>query len=598
MKRGTLKRVLGVFDLFAIGYGDLGSSIFYALGVTALFALGATPLAMTLAGIVFICTVLSFLEVISIYRDSEGSASFARHAFGDLVSFIVGWGLLLDYIVTIAISAFAVGPYLSYFFSDLKHTHVQIVFSITLIFLLCVLNVLGVKESTRVSLVLAIFTLLFQAAIIGIGLSTVLDIPWMIDHMRIGIPNVDWSPTWYEFAKGVTMAMVAYTGIESIAQLSAESRDPAKTISKAILLTMVVVVLTYVGITLVAFSAVPVKDLGTIFLNNPMAAIVHALPFGQAIFSPIVAILAAMILTVAANAGLIGASRLTFNLGEHYQLPHFFYWMHPRFRTPAFALITFSLFAAFIVIASKGQLGFIFDLYNFGAMIAFFSVHISLIVLRIKKPNLKRSFRVPLNISWGKISIPLPAVFGAVTTLAVWCLVVIMKPDSRYLGMAWVICGIGIYLLYRKKQHLPAVEAVEIEKIHIQGFQSHPIHRVLLSIQSPKKMVMIQTACELAKMHNAHLTLMQVIEISPALPIDVNVEDQFAQAEAHLKKMEAIAREVGVDKIDLVIERSRSLTETLLEYSKVGKYDLLILENSRAAETLRQAPCRVILCGS
>ena len=122
--KGTLKRVLGVFDLFAIGYGDLGSSIYYALGVTALFALGATPIAMILAGIVFICTALSYAEMSAAFHESGGSASYARHAFNDLVSFIAGWGLLLDYIVTIAISAFTVGPYLMTFFPALKQADV------------------------------------------------------------------------------------------------------------------------------------------------------------------------------------------------------------------------------------------------------------------------------------------------------------------------------------------------------------------------------------------------------------------------------------------------------------------------------------------
>src|ERR1700733_4196031 len=161
-----MKRVLKVSDLFAIGYGDLGSSIYYALGVTALFALGATPIALALAGIVFTCTALTYAEMTSAFHESGGSASFARHAFNDLISFIAGWGLLLDYIVTIAISAFAVGPYLAYFFGDLARTPVQIVFSTALILLLFIMNVTGVKHSTRVSLILTTFTVLVQAVVI------------------------------------------------------------------------------------------------------------------------------------------------------------------------------------------------------------------------------------------------------------------------------------------------------------------------------------------------------------------------------------------------------------------------------------------------
>ena len=159
LDKGSLKRVLNVFDLFAIGYGDLGSSIYYALGITALFALGATPMAFLLAGFVFICTALSYAEMSSTFHESGGSASYARHAFNDLISFTAGWGLLLDYIVTIAISAFTMGPYLSYFFPELKDTYVQIGFTVAVIVGLLMLNTLGSKESTRTSFFLMIFTI-------------------------------------------------------------------------------------------------------------------------------------------------------------------------------------------------------------------------------------------------------------------------------------------------------------------------------------------------------------------------------------------------------------------------------------------------------
>jgi amino acid permease len=98
--RGSLHRVLNASHLFAIGYGDVGSSIYYALGVTTLYALGAVPLALALAGLVFFCTVLTYTELATMMPESGGSCSFARHAFNDLLSFVAGWALLLDYIVT------------------------------------------------------------------------------------------------------------------------------------------------------------------------------------------------------------------------------------------------------------------------------------------------------------------------------------------------------------------------------------------------------------------------------------------------------------------------------------------------------------------
>ncbi|MBI3236899.1 MAG: amino acid permease, partial [Chlamydiales bacterium] len=389
---------MGVFDLFAIGYGDLGSSIYYALGITALYALGATPISLGAAGIVFICTALTYVEMTSIFHESGGSASFARHAFNDLVSFIAGWGLLLDYIVTIAISAFAVGPYLAYFYEPLYHPGVQISFSISLVFILFLMNVFGVKQSTRISLLLTTFTILVQAIVITVGFGTILDLSHIFEQMQIGVPGVNWSPSWDEFIKGTAMAMVAYTGIESIAQLAAEAQKPAKTVPRAVALTMVVLIIIYLGISIVALSAVSPHDLGTKYILNPLAGIVDALPLGKQLLSPCIAILASVVLTVAANAGLIGSSRLSFNMGEYYQLPRIFYRLQPRFRTPIVSLAFFSLVASFIILASKGKMDFLADLYNFGAMIAFTSAHLSLIVLRIKKPHLKRPFKIPFNI--------------------------------------------------------------------------------------------------------------------------------------------------------------------------------------------------------
>ena len=609
MKKGTLKRVLGVFDLFAVGYGDLGSSIFYALGVTALFALGATPIALALAGFVFVCTALSYAEMTSMFHDSGGSASFSRYAFNDFISFIAGWGLLLDYIVTIAISAFAVGPYLAYFFADLNQTPVQIVFTVALIAALLFVNILGVKHSTRISIILTVFTLLVQALIIAIGCSTILDLSAIFTKMKINIPHVDSSPTWPQFVKGIAMAMVAYTGIESIAQLGAESSRPVRNVPRAIVLVMIVLVVIYLGISVVALSAVSAHELGTKFLLNPVAAIVSALPFGSEVLAPTVALLAAVVLTVAANAGLLGASRLTFNLGAHYQLPKFFYSIHSRFKTPFVALIFFAVCGASVVVLSLGRLDFMADLYNFGAMLAFLSTHISLIVLRIRKPEMERPFKIRFAIPWGKYEIPVTAILGALSTFAVWCLVVIEKPYGRYLGGGWMVVGILMYLYYRKTTNLKATGNVNVQEIDVPDYAPIEIHHVLLPVRMNMELETIQFACEAAREHKAPLTALYVIEIFPSLPLDVNLPHRITLAQGMLKKVEAIAREMDVE-IRLELMRSRNVTEAILETAQREKSDLIVLGAWRSSsgslrrelgfptETLmKKAPCRVIVCG-
>lgn len=610
LKRETLKRVLGVFDLFAIGYGDLGSSLYYALGVTALFALGATPIALGLAGVVFICTALTYAEMASLFHESGGSASFARHAFNDLISFIAGWGLLLDYIVTIGISAFAVGPYLGYFFGDLHKTPVQIVFSISLIVILYLMNVIGVKQSTRISLILTGFTVLVQAVIIAIGISSIFDIGQIVDHMRINVPNVTWSPSWGDFFKGMAMAMVAYTGIESIAQLAAEARTPAKTVPRSVILTMFVLLVVYLGISLVALSAVTPEDLGTKFLLNPIAAIVDALPYGRAILSPTIAILAAVVLTIAANAGLMGASRLSFNMGEYYQLPRFFYTIHPRFRTPFISLAFFGFIAAIVILASRGNLDFLADLYNFGAQIAFLSAHLSLIAMRIKRPHAKRPFKVPFNICFKEISIPLTAIVGAIASFGVWCLVVITKPQGRYLGLVWMTFGLIMYFRYRKRKKLEPTGHIQIEEIAMPEYRALETKKILVPTRGGMQMETIQMACEIAKLHKAKITALQIVEMPASIPLDSEAPHRMALAETVLKRAQAIAEDFGVE-IEMRIVRSRSIPETVLEIAHKEKFDLIVvgsLKSSRDPKTkgmspavekiIRKSRCRVWICAS
>jgi APA family basic amino acid/polyamine antiporter len=610
LQRGTLKRVLGVLDLFAIGYGDLGSSIYYALGITALFALGAAPISLGLAGLVFVCTALTYAEMTSTFHESGGSASFARHAFNDLISFIAGWGLLLDYIVTMAISAFAVGPYLAYFFAPLKNPGIQISFSISLIFILFIMNALGVKQSTRISLLLTSFTVLVQAIVIGIGVGTVLDLSIIVDHMRINIPHEAWSPSWSDFLKGTAMAMVAYTGIESIAQLAAEAQKPARTVPRAVILTMCVLIVAYLGISLVALSAISPHDLGTTYVLNPLAGIVDALPFGKQILSPCIAILAAIVLTVAANAGMIGSSRLSFNMGEYYQLPKLFYRLHSKFRTPIISLIFFSLVASFIILASRGRLDFLADLYNFGAMLAFTSAHLSLIVLRITKPNLKRPFKIPFNIRIRGYELPITAMLGALATISVWFLVVMTKPDGRNLGFAWMAFGIAMYFYYRKQKRMKPMGHVEIEQVKIPGYKPLTVRKILLPTRGGIQTESIQMACEVAKAHQAVITAVQVIEIASTLPLDIEIPGRMAAAEAILKRAEAIAQELNVD-MELKIVRSRSISDTILELLHKGNYDLLVLGALKPSENaqqrglgkatekiLKEAHCRVWVCAS
>ncbi len=617
LDKGTLHRVIGVKELFAIGYSDVGSSIYYALGVTTLYALGATPLALALAGIVFFCTVLSYAEMSSAYSEVGGSAIYVRHAFNDLISFIAGWALLLDYIVTIAISAYTVGPYLSYFFPVLKTPYGNVPFTLMVLGILLALNVFGLKESSRVALTLCVFDILTQLAIISIGAFFLFNLPHLINHMRVGIPNVDWSPTWPQFFKGVSMAMVAYIGIESIAELGGEARAAKKKLPQSMLLTMGTLFVIYFGISTVALSAIHPRELSTTYLEDPIAGIAVALPVGSQYFGPWIGILGATILFVAANAGLVGASRLCFAMGEHFQLPRFLYALHPRFKTPYISLIVFSVLAALVVFVAK-KLVFIAELYNFGAMLAFALANLSLIALRIRQPDLPRHFLIRPNLPIGKLGIPITGIIGFLGTVAVWIDVVITKPAGRNLGFIWMFLGVAFYVFYRKKQELPATSRIELEKVDIPEYKEQKIGKILIPTRG-ENFNLIQYAAGVAKTNDAHVTILNVIEIPISLPLDTFFPDRLLKADTVLEACQAICREYGIPAKTQVLQ-SRSAGKAICETAQDGSFDLIIMGASLAGSAiegrrkikrtvgtafplgstvdyvLRHAPCRVWVC--
>lgn len=615
LDKKSLKRVLSTSDLFSVGYGDVASSIYYALGATALYALGATPLALLIAGSVFICTALTYAELCSTYPEPGGSATFIRHACNDLISFIAGWGLLLDYIVTVAISAFAIPPYLEYIFtllripytlSDLTHC----LATIGIIALLFFINLFGVKYSGRFSLMLAIFTIITQAGIVLLGVLLFLNLPYVFDHMRIHVANAEWSPDWLQFAKGCAMAMVAYTGIEAIAQLAAETKQPAIAIPRAIRWTTVVVIFLYVGISFVGLSVLSPEELGTRYLENPVAGIAANFPVGGAILGPWVGLIAAIVLLIAANAGLIGCSRLAFSMGEHYQLPNFFYKVHSRFRTPYVALIVFAILASLVVAASRGKMLFLADLYNFGAQIAFFSVHMALLILRWNKPDLKRPYRAPLNIYFGKGRyLPLTAIIGALASLTVWIVVVCTKPEGRVLGFAWMGLGLIGYLLYRRTKKLKVLGHVSIEEIKVPEYRPIHLKHILVVVRSVGETESLQTAFQLASIHKADVTAIYVLEVPYSIPIDGPLEVKEHLGELALNRAEAVSREFHLS-IHLKLLRARSLELALSQLMEGKDYDLIVLGTEwhelqerggfvpQVAKFMKHSHCRILFCRS
>src|SRR5438874_13047163 len=185
VERG-LRRTVGVPALFATAYGNVGSSIYYALGLVAVYALGLTPLVFLFAGGLFVLTAKTYAEGAAMFPEAGGASSFARHAFNELASFFAGWALTLDYIITIAISAFFVPHYLGAFSPALNHNPGDIIGGIVVIALLAALNVRGLGESAKLNLVLAVVDLATQVLLVVVGAVLVLDPALLVHQVHLG----------------------------------------------------------------------------------------------------------------------------------------------------------------------------------------------------------------------------------------------------------------------------------------------------------------------------------------------------------------------------------------------------------------------------
>ena len=248
-----LERVLGTPALFATAYGNVGSSIYYALGVTAVFALGLTPLVFVVAGLIFACTAATYAEGTVRYPEAGGSASFARHAFNELVSFGAGWAQLLVYVVTVTTSAFFVPHYLAIFWEPMRDNPWDVVVGIVVILVLVSINVVGVQEAAALNVVLAIVDFATQLLLVLLGFFLVFNPEILVDNVHWGI-----APTWSNLALAVPVAMLAYTGVETVSNLAEEVRDPAKSVPDAYKLVAGAVFAIYFTLPLIALSAMPV----------------------------------------------------------------------------------------------------------------------------------------------------------------------------------------------------------------------------------------------------------------------------------------------------------------------------------------------------
>jgi len=607
------ERILDAPSLFAVAYGEIASSIYFALGIVAANALGFTPVVLLLTGALFLVVSLSYAEGTAAIPETGGAATMVRRASNDFFGFLTGWALFLDYLIVIALSALFLPHYLgsALGWDAITDEPWDVVFAVCVIAGIATVRL--IRHSRLFTAALAVAGLDFgtQLLLVVLGFAFLFS-PGVLTHgMDLGV-----DPSWHDIAFALPLAMLAYTGLETLANLAEETREPGRTLPRSLFSAIGLVVVVYVLIAIVGLSAFPVQNgetaLGTTWLKAPLVGIVDALdgPAPAALADVLrvyVGVTGALILLMAATTSIGGFTRLAFSLGEHRQLPREFGRLSRLTLVAPRAIVVAAGIAIALVILTGtigDDVGFLASLFSFGVLLAFTAAQLAVIKLRVTEPDLKRPFRAPLDVSIRGHRLPLPALVGAPLTFAIWIDSMVTHPGARYAGPAWLVVGLAVYLLVRMRSETGLLEDVEpIEEL--------PPGAEYSSLLVPMKIgeigeEMIATAIALAKERDAAVEALYVIKVPLDLPVDAVLPDQEEQATASLAEARLLGEDNDVE-VRTATVRARSIGQAIVEEALARGVDLIVLGSSprwRRQSTffsptvdyvLRNAPCEVLV---
>jgi len=632
-----LGRGLGVPWLFAAAYSAVGFSIYFAIGVVAERGLGLTPLIFLASGLLFGLTTLSYVEGGAMFRERGGSSTFARHAFNELIAFVAGWAILIDYLIVIALAAISVPHYLEPISTSFDRPGLEIAVAATVIAGACALNIRGVtgRGRQRSLGLLALADLGLQLAVIVVGLLVVLH----PDRLTAQLDLFS-KPDFKDIVYAAVVAMLAYAGIEAASDLAPDVNVGRRDLRRIASLGAIAVPLVYAGMAAIALMAVPVvagphgpeTALGSTYLKDPVLGVVSS-------FHPhwvaetmrwMVMLIAVPVLCWAANTSMLGVSRHIYTLAINRQIPSWLGKLEKRQATPYVAITICGVIALGLVIPTNVKL--LAGIYAFGATLAITIAHLSIIRLRVKDPDRERPFRIPFGIRWGSAELPLPAILAALVSALAFLSVLAFHTTARWVGLGWMAFGLTFYVVYRKVfEGTTLTRRVSVpERALTKQVPEVAFRNILVPVFGTKlDDDIVATAGRLAAAEQeqsdgddgeARLDLVYVIEVPLTLPLDAELP---AEREAEAQRALARAREVGEEYEDVDVSteviRARKIGAGIVEAARRSGSEAIVIggepptkirggarmggigaakpeEIGAATEhVLKKAPCRVLL---
>ena len=609
------ERVLDAPSLFAVAYDEIASSLYFALGIVAARALGLTPIVLLASGVLFLLVSLSYAEGTTAIPETGGAATFVRRGFNDLLGFVTGWALLLDYLIVMVLSALFLPHYVSWALGlpGLRHGPWDIVVAGLAIAAIAAARLARHSRLHTGALAVAALDLTVQALLVVLGFAFLFS-----GHVLTSGFHFASGQSWHDLAYALPLAMLAYTGLETVANLAEETREPGKTLPRTLFSAIGLVVVVTVLIATVALTAYPAVDgrtaLGTAWLKAPLVGIVAALHghVDQGLvdaFRVAVGLSGALILLAAATTSMSGCTRLLHSMGGHGQLPHVFGRLDRRTLVSREAIVVTGgvaiAIAALTGSIAKNETAFLASTYSFGVLLAFTAAQLAVVRLRVREPDLERPYRARPEVRIRGVLLPLPALVGAPLTFAVWILAMATHPGARYAGPAWLAGGIVVYLLVRRREAHGLLEGVDPLAELPPGAE---FKRVLV----PMKLgdigeEMVATAIAIAKERDASIEAVFVVRVPRAFPLEGPLPaDVATRAERSLAEARALGEDNGVE-VETETVRARSIGHAIVDEAERRAADLIVLGSSprwrrqsrffspTVDHVLRHAPCEVLV---
>jgi basic amino acid/polyamine antiporter, APA family len=582
-----LQRVLDVPSLAAVAYGEIGSSLYFALGVIAIYALGFTPWVLLAVGLLFLLVALSYAEGTSAIPEPGGAATFVRRAFNDPLGFFTGWALILDYLIVMALAGLFVPHYVGHTigWEGLTSEPWDTVLGIGVILGIAALRLARRTSLYRTAIIVAGLALASHLLLVVLGFGFLFRTDALGEDVDVGT-----SPEWSAILFALPVAMLAYTGLETVANLAAETREPGRTLPRSLFAGIGLVVAVSFAIGLIAISAFPEgAALGDEWLRAPLMGLADALgadlpaPAADVVWV-VVGFTGTLVLLTTVTTSISGAGRLAYAMGQRDMLPHAFGTLNRRTLLPPVAIVSAALIASTLLVIGHfiptEAVRFLAGLFSFGVLLAFTAAQLAVIRLRFSEPELERPFRVPLNVRIRGVDVPLPALVGAPLTFAIWVMTMATHEATRIAGPVWLLIGAVVYVGTRRSVREPILGRVVPAEPDLVPDVEGVYERILVPMKlGPIGEEVLATAIKLAEERGCALSAIHVIAVPLDKPLDAGMDEAEERAQASLFEAKILAAEHGVEVTGEIV-RARSIGEAIVEEANAHSVDLIVVGSS------------------